>query len=452
MLINQVILTLLQQHIPHQILRKPDHASLDDGWLSKAVPPRSLTTCSILQDNAGLILAIYPANHQIALEQLNTSLRRKLGFIDSTRLTQLLQLIKPTAADNDPAVPSLQIIIDEVASNQDQLNFELPHHRILRISSEHLAQIPYPMLLGSTFSSPKKHQTVQTQAALAALNIRDQVQQIDSLPPMPETARQLLAISNSPNSTLQQINKAISTDPALAALIIRYANSAMFGMKGEIKDLNDAIFRVLGFDGTLYLAMGIVLGRRFKLAEKGVLSRINFWQRSMYSATLAQKLAMQIPKNHRPNPGLAYLAGLLHDIGYLILAEKFETSYQWLNTYATANDMVPVSTLEQLFLGIHHSELGGILMQAWELPREVVLAIRYHHDSSYNGLYSEYANLILLCDRLLKPHDLSYADSEEIPQDLCAGLRLDEEQIYTVMDEVIQGDETLRGMATNLSA
>lgn len=238
----------------------------------------------------------------------------------------------------------------------------------------------------------------------------------------------------------------------MAALVIRYANSALFGMRGEIKDLNDAIFRVLGFDGTLYLALGMALGKRFKLAEHGQLSRINFWQRSMYTATLAQKLAMSTPKSHRPHPGLAYLAGLLHDIGYLVLAEKFDNTYQWLNTYATTNNMVPISTLEQLFLGVHHSELGYMLLQSWNLPGEVLISIQQHHDSRYTGLHHEYANLILLCDRLLKPHDLSYADSEEIPLELCARLKLDEEQIYAVMDEVIQGDETLRSMAGSLSA
>lgn len=451
--LNQIIEKLLLQHVPHQILKKPASTNLTEDWISRAVPPQSLTTLSVLQDANGIVLALYPANHQIVLNRLNTLLRREFSFIDASQIGSLLHLFRSDEKATNGNSPAVQIIIDEVSSNQDLLCFELSPHRILRVTSENLGQLPYRILLGSTFSSQKQLQEKpQHQDPLFALNIRKQVESIQSLPPMPDTARQLLAISNSPNSTVQQINQAITQDPALAALIIRYANSALFGMKGEIKDLNDAIFRVLGFDGTLYLALGIALGRRFKLAERGELSRINFWQRSMYTATLAQKLAMIIPKRHRPQPGLAYLAGLLHDIGYLILAEKFENTYQWLNTFATTNSAVPVSTLEQLFLGIHHSELGGILLEAWDLPNEVVMAIRHHHNSQYNGLHHEYANLILLCDRLLKPHDLSYADSEEIPLELCNRLKLDEEQIYSVMDEVIQGDETLRGMATNLSA
>lgn len=453
MLINQIIAKLCQRHIPHQILAKPPEASLDDGWLAKAIPGESLTTLSILQDNSGYVLAIYPASYQINLKKINSMLHRILGFVDTAQLRQMIQaLFASDHADNQQLTDNLHILIDENVTNLDQLCFALPQHRFLRVKSEHLEQLPYRILLGSIFAAPRlNNQPQNRQSAMKELNIREQVEKITILPAMPETARQLLAISNSPNPTLQQLNKAVQQDPALAALVIRYANSALFGMRGQINDLNDAIFRVLGFDGTLYLALGMSLGKRFKLAEKGLLSRTNYWQRSLYTATLAQKLALVIPKNHRPHPGLAYLAGLLHDIGYLILAEQFEKAYQWLNTSATANSDVPISTMEQLFLGVHHSELGSLLANNWNLPDSVCLAIRHHHDSSYTGKAHEYANLVLLCDRLLKPHELSYADNEEFPQELCERLKLDEEQIYLVMDEVIQGDETLRKMATNMS-
>jgi len=451
-LINQLIQRLLQQHqLEQHIFSAPDPVSLTEDWLYKTTPEYTLTSLAVLKDSAGIVLAIFPRNQSAQLDKLNSLLRRRLEFIQDNQIEAFLTAFQPEKGPSRINSSTTKIIIDEATSSQDQLCFELPRQRILQTTPEAIEHIPCTVLIGSSFST--RHTPAQHSSdAFSALHIREQIKDISSLPAMPETARQLLAIRNSSNSTLQQINQAIRQDPALAALIIRYANSALFGMKGKINDLNDAIFRVLGFDGTLHLALGLALGKRFKLEEHGLLSRINFWQRSIYTATLAQKLALCMPKRYRPQPGLAYLAGLLHDIGYLLMAEQFEPTYRVLNKLATANSTVPISTLEQLFLGIHHAEMGQILLQNWDLPNEVVIATRYHHDPDYCGLHNEYANLILLCDRLLKSHDLAFADNDEIPHELCVRLRLDEEQIYDVMDEVIQGDETLRGMASKLSA
>ncbi|MDH5408391.1 MAG: HDOD domain-containing protein [Gammaproteobacteria bacterium] len=451
-IINQLLLRLLQQHqLDHQVYTAPDSISLTEDWIHRTSPEHTLTSIAALKDRTGIVIAVFPENQSIQLDKLNKTLRRRLEFIPADRFEAFLSAFQPENGPSKINDQTTKIIIDEASSSQDLLCLELPQQRVLQTTPEAIEQIPCTVLIGSSFSSLEQPESNEADA-FSSLYVRNQIKDITSLPAMPDTARKLLAIRNSSNSTLQQINRCISQDPALAALIIRYANSAMFGMKGKINDLNDAIFRVLGFDGTLHLALGLALGKPFKLEEQGQLSRMNFWQRSVYTASLAQKLALEIPKKYRPQPGLAYLAGLLHDIGYLLLADQFEPTYKQLNKLATANSTVAISALEQLFLGVHHAELGQMLLQNWNLPNEVIIATRFHHDPNYTGLYNEYANLILLADRLLKSHDLAYADNDEIPHDLCVRLKLDEEQIYAVMDEVIQGDETLRGMASKLSA
>jgi HD-like signal output (HDOD) protein len=244
----------------------------------------------------------------------------------------------------------------------------------------------------------------------------------------------------------------VEKDASLAAQITRYANSPLFGMHGKIKTLHDAIFRVLGYETTLYLSLGISMGRCFNLPEQGPLGSKQFWQHATYSAALCQKLATLMPKACRVQPGIAYLAGLLHDIGMLVLAQIFEKEFQWLNKMAQSQSHEPLSVLEGRLLGTTHMQLGEWLMQHWGLPREMATVTAQHHNPDYSGYGVMYVQLVGLVDRLLKTHGLSDADSEDVPSQLFEQLGLNEDEVYEAIDQVVQGSEVLDSMVTSLCA
>jgi HD-like signal output (HDOD) protein len=159
-----------------------------------------------------------------------------------------------------------------------------------------------------------------------------------------------------------------------------------------------------------------------------------------------------LPRPLGVRAGTAYLAGLLHDAGFLVLGQLFTSEYFWLNKLIASKPDVPVTVIEHQLLGIHHTDLGERLMKRWLIPAEICAAVAHHHDIDYEGPYADYVAVVLLADRLLKAHNLSDASSEDVPPVLLARLGLSEEQAYTAVDEMIQGSEAIEAIACALCA
>ncbi|MGD9386360.1 MAG: HDOD domain-containing protein, partial [Thioalkalispiraceae bacterium] len=306
-------------------------------------------------------------------------------------------------------------------------------------------------LIGSSFSEPNrlaqpgiKHRP--------QLSIKDKIKKLERLPAMPDMPSRILDIRNDPNSTVDDLVAIVETDMSLSAQIIRYANSAIFTNSIQVVSLKDAIFRVLGYETVLHLSLGYALGRVFKLPASGPLGQENFWKHATYSAALAQQLAAAMPRNIRPKSGIAYLAGLLHDVGFLVLNLFFKHEYTWLNKMLAANPDSSILDTEARILGTTHNQLGQWLMQAWNMPEELTVTVAEHHNLDYTGTHAEYALLLNLTERLLKMHGMSDADTDEIPNELLEKLGLSEEEVFLITDEVLQGGETLKEMATSVSA
>lgn len=447
-----LIHTLLdRQAIEYETLTSPDAVSLKEDWLEQTVPINSVGRTAILQDQQGIVIAIYPADHLLNLDQLQTTLHRQLRFVDAGQYAStLIDKIKSnqTSISSDDG---LQIIIDERLTNQDLIHFEAPMDcSLFRIQSLHVEKLSQDILLGGRFSEPQSSQTQS--ASRPRIEIRKRIAKLDRLPAMPDMPSRILALRNNPNSTIDELVEIIENDMSLSAQIIRYANSAIFNVQAPVTTLKDAIFRVLGYETVLHFSLGYALGRVFKLPQTGPLGHENFWQHSTYSAALVQQLSTAMPRSRRPNPGITYLCGLLHDIGFLVLNLFFRNEHAWLNKMIAADPQASVLELEERLLGVSHNEIGLWLMQAWEIPEEICVTVAHHHNLDYTGPHADYALLVNLSERLLKMHGMSDADSDEIPPELLRKLELEEEEVLEITDEVLQGGATFKEMATSISA
>ncbi len=450
-----LILKLLdKRHLEFELQCAPEAVSLREDWLAQTVPLAQVARLSILQDTRGLVLAFYPATQQLNLSSLKSVMMRDLRFIDTdgviNRFSSLLQ--RP---DFQPSAQyGIQIIVDEALTNHDTIYFEATRPcSVLRLSSDQLGMLADDVLLGSHFSELRAvNSNQQPSSEKSAINLKQRIAKLDRLPAMPDMPARILALRNNPNSTVEELVAIVENDPSLAAQILRYANSAMFRHDSEVTSLKDAVFRVLGYDTVLHLTLGYALGRVFKLPAKGPLGSSTYWQNATYSAALAQQLAQAMPKAKRLKPGMAYLAGLLHNIGFLVLNLFFKSEFEWLNKVITANPTNSILTIEQRLLGITHMELGTWLMQAWNMPGELTVAVEHHHTLDYQGEHADYARLINLAQRLLKMHAMSDAETDEIPAALLNELGLQEEQVYLILDTVLQGGQMLQEMAKTVSA
>ena len=447
-----LILTLLdKQKLDYQTLRAPDAVSLRENWLEQTVPLASVARLAILQDKEGVVLAFYPADRIINLYELQTILHRDLRFVASSSIANHLKARLALSDYQLNNASGVQIIIDEHLTNQELIHFEAPQAcTLLRVKSLDLQHLGGDILIGGSFSElPNKPVDASEQRVH---NLKDRIARLDRLPAMPDMPSRILAIRNDPNSTVDQLVTLVEQDLSLSAQTLRYANSSIFATRDKVVSLKDAIFRVLGYETVLHLALGYALGRVFKLPEKGPLGQVNFWQHATYSAALVQHLAHAMPRERRPKPGIAYLAGLLHDIGFLALNLFFKNEHAWLNNMISSNPDQSILAMEKRLLGVSHNELGAWLMQAWKMPEELIITVEHHHNLAYHGAHADYALLVNLSERLLKMHSMSDADTDEIPPELLDRLGLDEEQVFLIMDEVLTGGETLKAMACAISA
>lgn len=317
------------------------------------MPMQSQIDYSILSSGSEIFIALNPATHKFDLSQLNKVTGKKLCHIkkedENTLNVSLLKTIPHNLNEG------VHVYIDEALEYQDELfvvnegesqAFVIDINQLQKLSSDNLIGISFSEEIKTKMETKEK------------LSFKERVKALHSLPPMPDTASQILQLRAIPDVKVEQIVAVIEKDPVLVAQIVSYANSAFFGQAGSVKSLKDAIFRVLGVDAVLNMALALSVGSSFKMPKSGRLGAKAVWKSSVYAASLMQRLSMLMPWGERPNPGTAYLVGLLNDIGLFVLGHLFTDEYIEFNDYLEKNENVNIFEAEDHVLGINHLEVG----------------------------------------------------------------------------------------------
>lgn len=409
----------------------------------------------VLVDAKGPLMAILPSTHLLDFNALCTLLGRELEPVPAEQLKGIFDDCEPRCCPPLGNAYGLEVIVDEILLQQDELYLEPGrHNQLLSLScKEFLRLLDNPRT--GRFSDAIT--ALQRDNPTAALNstieqftparIKRRVEEFHELPALPGTALEILEIASNPRADAQDLARVIEKDASLAARVMRYANSPLYGYPGKIKDLKGAIARVLGFDFVLNLALGISVGKSLRVPADGPLGLDAFWRHSVYSAALVEKLSTLMPADIRPRRGTAYLAGLLHNMGVLLLGHAFQAEFFLLNHYLAANPEVPVETVEKYLLGVGHDQIGAWLLAAWGLPEELVTAARHHHDEHYWGDHAFYAQLVLIADRLLARLGLGTTTRTDLPSFSLQMLGLDEDQVLAACEALWAGNNELDELA-----
>ncbi len=279
--------------------------------------------------------------------------------------------------------------------------------------------------------------------------LRQALEELDRLPAMPEMARRLLQIHANPYATVDELTATLALDPSLAAQLMRHARSPLFGWRGSIDTLDDAIIKVLGFHLTLNMALGIALSGSLRMQRDGSLGLDAFWIHALSCATLCHDLGRRMPAEIRPPAGLPYLCGLLHNFGLLLTGHLFP---QLLQRIETAWDAIPGSSLtgvELEILGTTHAEIGAWLMEQWHLPPEVITTVREHHNDQYSGINALYPRLVRVANHLLGEVEV---EEQELDSRLLESLSLTEREIEEVLAQLELHIADLESLAARLAA
>ena len=207
--------------------------------------------------------------------------------------------------------------------------------------------------------------------------IKYKIDNISKLSTLPTVASKIIELVNNPNSSAAHIEKAIATDQVLTARILKMANSAYYGFQKEVATVKLAIV-ILGFDTIKSLVISCSIIENIKIdSDQTGFNLDEFWSHSIATALIAQRIAKKIGYSMS---GEAFVAGLLHDIGVLILVEEVPEIFDRI--VQLKNDLTePISheDLEMQVMDCTHHEVGNWLMTKWNFPEMLRKAVLSHH-------------------------------------------------------------------------
>ncbi len=198
---------------------------------------------------------------------------------------------------------------------------------------------------------------------------------IHELPTLPAVIPRILALVEDPGTSARDLSEAIGHDPALASTVLKVANSAYYGFRREVASLERAV-ALLGFNMVRSLAASIGVIRSLPPRTPGsVFSREGLWAHSVAVGTAARAMALRAD---RVDGEALFLAGLLHDVGKVVLDVFFPAEFGRALAVA-AGSGEPLHRVERAVLGTDHAEVGGMLLARWNLPEAIRVPVAAHH-------------------------------------------------------------------------
>jgi putative nucleotidyltransferase with HDIG domain len=275
------------------------------------------------------------------------------------------------------------------------------------------------------------------------------VQGVSGLVTLPDVFIRINQVVDAPNSNTEDIANAVSRDPSFTVRLLRVANSPFYGFPSTIDTASKAV-SVIGTSQIRNLALSMSIARTFAGLSNDLVSMDNFWHHSLYCALVARILARQARKCE---PEAVFTAGLLHDIGELIIFNRLpEQARESLLLVLDHVDDLPVYQAERQIIGFDHAQVGGELARLWNLPPLLVECIAYHHSISEAQRYPRETALVHLANILAQMAEVDTLDPGDVsPIDPLAwqitGLNKDiiEPVVRQAQQEIVEAEKLFLG-------
>lgn len=209
--------------------------------------------------------------------------------------------------------------------------------------------------------------------------LREVVSSLERLPSLPALYVELTQVLRSPGTSLEEVGEVVSRDPAMTAKVLQLANSAYFGLRREVSSAAEAA-AYLGTEVLKELVLSLDVFGQFDSRSLNGISVEALWHHSLQVATVARRLVRREGLGMQAEEQ-SFVAGLMHDIGKLILAANFPSSFRQTVQGANTRDVEHWRIEGEVFAATH-AEVGGYLLGLWGLPSAVVDAISSHHTPS----------------------------------------------------------------------
>jgi HD-like signal output (HDOD) protein len=261
----------------------------------------------------------------------------------------------------------------------------------------------------------------------------------EDLPTLPDVVFQLHGALDDELVGDARIADIVERDPAIAAKLLRISNSALLSCGVEVTTVLSAVKR-LGIRQIRSLCLVVSVVKSFHYSQSAFDHR-HFWEHSAAVGRLAQTLGRHIPTKGAVDYDDLYVAGLLHDVGLLMLDQFFHQHFkEILEVRALSGD--PLWKCEDLVIGMDHGEVGGLLLGRWSLPKSTVKCVSSHHSASIDD--DEYRNacaIVRAAEVICNCHGVGLEFEESTEEDVFVALEpleLSESAVESVLDEATQ--------------
>ncbi|MEZ7890545.1 MAG: HDOD domain-containing protein [Candidatus Wallbacteria bacterium] len=203
---------------------------------------------------------------------------------------------------------------------------------------------------------------------------------VETIPTLPVIVTKIMQLVENPKTAAAEITKVVSLDPALTIKILKIVNSAYYGFPKQITTITHAIM-ILGFEDVKNIALGVSVFDIFKnknVKDSVDFDRVAFWQHSIGVGACTKLLARRL---RYKNPEEAFICGLLHDIGKIILDQYFHDEFNKVIKLVKDENLLFINA-ERRVNDMDHTEIGRVVTKKWGLPNTIVDSVSFHHNSS----------------------------------------------------------------------
>ena len=240
------------------------------------------------------------------------------------------------------------------------------------------------------------------------VQLDDVIRQIKDLPTLPTVAQEMLSNLDDDHTNLDVICEKVALDQSLTAKMLRLANSSYYGANSKVVTLQQAV-GLLGLQSVKELILMASIESSFPTSNCLNFDAKAFWRHSVATAISAELISRTLKMKH----DFAFTAGLLHDIGRLVLVSRFPDDYQQVLAYREQEDCSLLDA-ERAVMGIDHVVVGWLLAKEWEFSDAIQDAIRGHHQPDDKNLNS-IASVIHVANSIVHALDLSKTEFDLIP-------------------------------------
>jgi putative nucleotidyltransferase with HDIG domain len=254
------------------------------------------------------------------------------------------------------------------------------------------------------------------------------------LPALPQVAMKVIEVASDVDSSIRDLEAAVARDQAIASTVLRLSNSAYYGMPGRISTLSRAVL-VIGSDKLKSVVYAACTESLFRKSKSSFEDRI-LWEHSLATAIVGRFLSKRLG---HPSGEESLVAGLIHDIGKVIMDTNARDKYQWV-LQRVKNEHETFVAAEREVFGFDHADVGGLVARKWSLADNLVEAVRCHHNPSAATVDPKLSAIINLangiCVKLeIGPERLPDLDLASLPS--CDILALDRETLDCLPEEAL---------------